>query len=81
MLHPKDRPYAKSQIVRYFAQNGITGYEIDKVKSAFYFYGDGTLGETHLWPSTEVLVPRLLDLACEQWLKELSKLSGANNVN
>jgi len=81
MLHPKDRPYAKSQIVRYFAQNGITGYTLDKVDSAFYFCGDGTFGATYLWPSTEVLVPRLSDLTCEQWLKELNKLSGANNGN
>jgi hypothetical protein len=81
MLHPKDRPHAKSQIVRYFAQNGIIGYEIDKVESAFYFCGDGTFGATYLWPSTEVLVPRLSDLTCEQWLAEIKRCSGANNGN
>lgn len=79
MLQSKDRPNARSQIILYFATKGITGYEIEKIESAFYFCGDGTLGATYLWPSTEVLVPRLSDLTCQQWLEELNKLSGANN--
>jgi len=79
MLQSKDRPNARSQIILYFATKGITGYEIDKVDSAFYFCGDGTFGATYLWPSTEVLAAKLSDLTCEQWLEELNKLSGANN--
>jgi hypothetical protein len=79
MLQSNHRPNARSQIILYFATKGITGYEIEKIQSAFYFFGEGSIGPTHLWPSTEVLAAKLSDLTCEQWLEELNKLSGANN--
>ena len=79
MLQSKDRPNARSQIILYFATKGITGYEIEKIESAFYFFAEGSIGPTYLWPSTQVLAAKLSDRTCEQWLREIITLSGANN--